>query len=88
MVGWGVEMATRCGEKEMVKYLARGIDNLGCKVLVLISNHLAECVLDGGIVAVDKVAIDKLYRQTRLACTAGQYGTFSHATYFVWNATG
>jgi hypothetical protein len=59
----------------MVKYLAGGIDDLGRKVLVLISNHLAERVLDGGIVAVDKVAIDKLHRQTRLACAPCQCGT-------------
>jgi len=70
-----MEMATRCGEKEILKYLASGIDNLRCKVLVLVANHLAERILNSWVVAVDKVAVDKLHRQTRLACAVCQLGT-------------
>jgi len=53
-------------------YLPSGIDKLRCKLLVLVTNDLAERVLDGGIVAVDKVAVDELNRQTRLACSRGR----------------
>lgn len=70
-----MEIATRCGEKEILKYLASSIDNLRCKVLVLVTNHLAERVLNSWIVAVDKVAVDELHRQTRLACAVCQLGT-------------
>jgi hypothetical protein len=31
-------------------YLSRSIDNLGCKVLTLVSNDFAEGVFNGGIV--------------------------------------
>jgi hypothetical protein len=63
------------GRKKYAKYLTSRIDNLRRKVLVLIPDHLAECVLNGRIVAVDKVAIDKLHRQTRFACAVGQSAT-------------
>jgi hypothetical protein len=56
----------------MLKYLASSVDNLRRKVLVLVANHLAERILNGWVVAVDKVAIDELHRQTRLACTVCQ----------------
>jgi hypothetical protein len=63
------------GEKKSSKYLTSRIYNLGCKVLVLVPDHLAECVLNGRVVAVDKVAINELHRQTRLACIVRQSGT-------------
>jgi hypothetical protein len=63
------------GRKKSSKYLACGIDDLRCKVLVLVANHLAERVLDSRVVAVDKVAVDELHRQTRLACGVCQSGT-------------
>jgi len=50
-----------------VLILASGVDDLGGKLLVLVPNDLAERVLDGRVVAVDKVAVDELHRQTRLA---------------------
>ncbi len=49
-------------------YLARSINDLGRKVLPLVANNFAKGVLNGGIVALDKVAVDELDRQTRLAC--------------------
>ena len=60
-----------CGEgkKSHVQYLSSRVDNLCCKLLVLIANHLAKSIFNGGIVAVDKVAVDELHRQTRLACS-------------------
>lgn len=66
-VGWGEDLAMLRGERKLV-YLAGGIDDLRGKVLVLVANHLAEGVLNGRVVAVDKVAVDKLHRETRLAC--------------------
>jgi hypothetical protein len=63
------------GVKKSSKYLTSRVYNLGCKVLVLVADHLAEGVLNGRVVAVDKVAIDKLHCQTRLACIVGQSGT-------------
>jgi hypothetical protein len=67
--------AMRGGRKKSSKYLTSGIDNLRRKVLVLISNHLAKCVLNSRIVAIDKVAIDELHRQTGFACAVCQSGT-------------
>jgi hypothetical protein len=63
------------GRKKSSKYLACSIDNLRRKVLVLITNHLAKGILNRRIIAVDKVAIDELHRQTRLACAVCQSGT-------------
>lgn len=57
------------------KYLARRVDNLSRKVLILIPDDLAERVFNSRIVAVHKVPVDKLHRQTRLACAACQRGT-------------
>lgn len=48
------------GQTASLAYLSCSIDDLCSKVLILVFNHLAECVLDGGIVALDEVAIDKL----------------------------
>jgi hypothetical protein len=48
-------------------YLTSRIDNLRRKVLRLVTDHLAECVLDSGIVAVYEVTVDELHRHTRLA---------------------
>jgi hypothetical protein len=50
------------GRKKSSKYLTRRIYDLGCKVLVFVPDHLAECVLNGRVVAVDKVAVDELHR--------------------------
>ncbi len=44
-------------------YLARGVDNLGRKVLSAVSDHFAESVLDGGIVAVYEMAVHELHRE-------------------------
>lgn len=63
------------GEKEVCKYLSSGVDDLGRKVLVLVANELAECVLYGRVIAVHEVAVDKLHRQTRLSCAPRQLGT-------------
>jgi hypothetical protein len=41
-------------------YLSCGVDDLGCKVLILVLDDLAECVLNRWIVALDKVAIYEL----------------------------
>lgn len=48
-------------------YLAGGVDDLGGIFLGLVANDLAEGVLDGGVVALDKVAVDKLHRQAGFA---------------------
>ena len=66
---WGMDLAAGAGRKQNLTYLASSIDNLSSKVLVLPLDHLAECVLDSRIVAVDKVAVDELHRHTGLACT-------------------
>jgi hypothetical protein len=74
MVGYG-DARRDAGRKKSSKYLARRIDNFRCKVLVLIPDHLTEGVLNCRIIAVDKVAIDKLHCQTRLACCVRQSDT-------------
>jgi hypothetical protein len=60
------------GEKRSQSYLSGGIDNLGRKVLALVPYNLAKSILDGGVIALDKVAVDKLHRQTRFAYFALQ----------------
>jgi len=47
--------------------LAGRVDYLGDVVLALHADGLGEGVLDGGIVALDEVAVDKLDRQGGLA---------------------
>jgi hypothetical protein len=53
--------------KDTVLVLASGVDDLGREILVLVPDDFAECVLDGGIVALHKVTVDELDSQTRLA---------------------
>lgn len=48
--------------------LSRRVDDLHRKVLVSVADDLAECVFNGGVVGVDKVAIDVLNGQGTLAC--------------------
>lgn len=49
-------------QKARTAYLAGGVDDLGGIVLVLIADDLAESVLDGGVVALNKVTVDELDR--------------------------
>ena len=67
---WG-RLRGGAGRKENLTYLSGCIDNLGGIVLVLVLDHFAKSVLNGGIVAVDEVAVDELHRHTRLACAEG-----------------
>lgn len=47
-------------------YLSGRVDNLSRELLALVLDHFAERVLDGGIVALDEMAVDELDRQTGL----------------------
>lgn len=47
--------------------LAGGIDDLGQERLSFVDNLVTKCVLDGGIVAFDEVALAVLDRQRGLA---------------------
>lgn len=49
--------------RQVATYLAGGVDNLCSKLLSLMADGLAEGVLDGRIVAVDKVSVYKLHSQ-------------------------
>ena len=49
--------------REIRIYLASGIDDLGSKVLTLVTDDLAKSILNGRIVRFDKVAVHKLYGQ-------------------------
>lgn len=51
-------------------YLTRGVDYLGRKVSALMGDCATEGVLNGGIVAFDKVPVDELDRERRFACQA------------------
>lgn len=48
-------------------YLTSSVDDLRRKVLALIPDDFAKGILNGGIVALDEVAVDELDRQTRFA---------------------
>ena len=64
-----------------VLVLAGRIDHLDGKVLVPIANDLAEGVFDGGVVRVDKVAVDVLHSQRALA--DGSAADNGHLTLFL-----
>lgn len=49
-------------------YLAGRVHDLGGVILALEADYLGEGVLDGRVVALDKVAVDKLDCQGGLAC--------------------
>lgn len=49
--------------QDAVFILTSRIDDLGRKVLALVSNRLAESVLDCRIVAVNEMTVDELHRQ-------------------------
>jgi len=55
-------------DERCLTYLTGGVDDLGSVVLALDLDHLTEGVLDGGVVALDEVAIDELDGQGALAC--------------------
>ena len=48
-------------------YLARCIDYLRSKILTAMFDDLGEIILNGGIVAVDKVSLDELHRERGFA---------------------
>lgn len=50
-----------------VLYLAGSIDNLNSEVLILMPYHLAESVLDSGVVGVDEVFVNELDREGALS---------------------
>jgi hypothetical protein len=47
--------------QDAVFVLSSSIDDFCCELLALVFDRLAECVLNGRVVAVDKMAIDELY---------------------------
>ena len=49
-------------------HLTGRVDDVELEVLALVLDRLGERVLDGRVVAVDKVLVDKLHRERRLAC--------------------
>ena len=51
-----------------VLVLPGSIDDLGRKVLVLISYYFRECVLDGRVICIDEVAVNVLDGEGGLAC--------------------
>jgi len=53
--------------KNAILILPCSVNDLSREVLILPLDHLAESVLDGRVVAVDKVTVDELHRHTRLA---------------------
>jgi len=65
---WGWRSRRDAGRRKACKYLASCVDDLGRKFLVLVADEFAERVLYGRVIAVHKVAVDKLHRQTRLSC--------------------
>ena len=56
--------------EDRVLVLAGRIDNLYSEILVLVPNDFAECILNGRVVGVDKVVVDKLDCQRTLACSS------------------
>lgn len=44
-------------------YLASSVDDLSRKLLPFIFDELAERILNGRVVALDKMSVDKLYRE-------------------------
>lgn len=49
-------------------YLSGGVDDLRRELLAFVLDDLAEGVFDCWVVALDKVAVDKLHRKRGLAC--------------------
>ena len=56
------------GVEDAVFILAGGVDHLDGKVMVAVADDLAESVLDGRVVGVDKVAVDVLHCEGGFAC--------------------
>ena len=56
------------GVENAVFILAGGVDHLDGKVMVAVADDLAESVLDGRVVGVDKVAVDVLHCEGGFAC--------------------
>lgn len=56
------------GVEDAVFILAGGVDHLDGKVMVAVADDLAESVLDGRVVGVDKMAVDVLHCEGGFAC--------------------
>lgn len=48
-------------------YLTRGVDYFGREVLPAIFDHFAECILDGRVIAIDKMLFHESHCQRRFA---------------------
>lgn len=64
--------------------LSGGIDDLGEERLVLVYNLMAKGVLDGRIVAFDKVTFAVLHSEGRFACNAAVSMTMSIPRSWTW----
>jgi hypothetical protein len=51
----------------MLTHLTCGVNDLGCEICSSVSYYFTECILDCGIVAFDKVAVDVLDCEGRFA---------------------
>lgn len=52
---------------QSLTYLTSCVDDLSGVLLVLVLNNLAESILNGGVVALDKVSVNKLNGERRFA---------------------
>lgn len=55
------------GVEYTIFILSSRVDNLGRKVLALVPDSLTKCILNGWVVAVDKMSINKLHRERGFA---------------------
>lgn len=56
---------SRSSPPTVLAYLTSGIDNLCCKILSIVLNDSAECVLDRRVIAFYKMVLDETYCEGR-----------------------
>lgn len=48
-------------------YLTRRVDDFSCELLPAMFDHLAERILDGGVIALDEMSLNELNRERRFS---------------------
>jgi hypothetical protein len=64
---WQKEKGKKFWPTSWSAYLARCVDYFGSKIIAPMLDHFAECVFDGGVVAIHKVFVDELHCQRGFA---------------------
>ena len=68
-------------------YLTRGVDYFRREVLPAIFDHFAECILDGGVIAIDKMLVHESHCQRRFAWSQADLSSIAILSKYGWKGS-